>query len=165
MAICSSVGCTVSTCMPLHCCTASSGAQGQLWPVSPHLLLLQPMSKRFSAPCYRKWHVTSLLLLLPCAGMPFSPDFAVTHITQLSGRPDDEQLRAGPTPWGTVLQLPASWAEAVASADLPDEHPLCTAIEVGHTLLWRRAKGQGAVGACADCSLLPPPPATTCQWL
>lgn len=65
-----------------------------------------------------------------CAGLPFNPDFAVTHITQLSSRAGEEELRAGPTPWGTVLELPASWAEAVASAELPDEEPLHTALEV-----------------------------------
>jgi hypothetical protein len=75
-------------------------------------------------------YVHMCYVLVLCAGLPFSPDFAVTHITQLSSRAGDEELRAGPTPWGTVLQLPASWAEAVASAELPDEQPLHTALEV-----------------------------------
>lgn len=65
------------------------------------------------------------------AGLPFSPEFAVTHITQLNSRAGDEVLRAGPTAWGTVLQLPDSWAEAVSSAQLPDEQPLSTTLEVG----------------------------------
>lgn len=44
---------------------------------------------------------------------------------------DDEVLRAGPTCWGTVLQLPDSWVEAVSTAQLPEEQPLRTALEVG----------------------------------
>lgn len=40
-------------------------------------------------------------------------------------------LRAGPTSWGTVLQLPDSWVEAVSTAQLPEEQPLSTALEVG----------------------------------
>lgn len=57
----------------------------------------------------------------------------MTHITQLSSRAGDEELRAGPTPWGTVLQLPDSWVEVVSDAQLPDEQPLSTALEVSHT--------------------------------
>lgn len=66
------------------------------------------------------------------AGLPFNPEFAITHITELPSRAaDGEVLRAGPTSWGTVLQLPDSWVEAVSTAQLPEEQPLSTALEVG----------------------------------
>jgi len=64
------------------------------------------------------------------AGLPFKPEFTVSHITQLSSRSGDEVLRAGPTPWGTVLQLPDSWVEAVRAAQLPQDQPLNTPLEV-----------------------------------
>lgn len=40
-----------------------------------------------------------------------------------------EQMVAGPTPWGTELQLPDSWADAISTAQLPDDQPLHTPIE------------------------------------
>lgn len=70
------------------------------------------------------------LLLVQHTGLPFKPDFAVTHITQLNSREGEEVLRAGPTPWGTVLQLPDSWVEAVRNAELPEDQPLNTPLEV-----------------------------------
>lgn len=64
-------------------------------------------------------------------GLPFNPEFAITHITELPSRAAaDEVLRAGPTSWGTVLQLPDSWVQAVSAAQLPEEQPLSTALEV-----------------------------------
>jgi hypothetical protein len=70
------------------------------------------------------------------AGLPFNPEFAITHITELPSRAAaDEVLRAGPTSWGTVLQLPDSWVQAVSTAQLPEEQPLSTALEVRLSLV------------------------------
>ncbi|KAF8061976.1 ODA7 [Scenedesmus sp. PABB004] len=64
-------------------------------------------------------------------GLPFAPGFHVTHITELaSSRTGPEELVAGPTPWGTELQLPDSWVEAIEAAALPESQPLLTALQV-----------------------------------
>ncbi|KAF6256638.1 hypothetical protein COO60DRAFT_92785 [Scenedesmus sp. NREL 46B-D3] len=64
-------------------------------------------------------------------GLPFCPQFAITHITECGSRkPGNELLVAGPTAWGTELQLPGSWVEAIDAAQLPEEHPLTQPLEV-----------------------------------
>lgn len=42
----------------------------------------------------------------------------------------NEVLVAGPTAWGTELQLPDSWVEAIQAAQLPEEQPLMRPLEV-----------------------------------
>uniref|UniRef100_A0A383WN22 CRAL-TRIO domain-containing protein n=1 Tax=Tetradesmus obliquus TaxID=3088 RepID=A0A383WN22_TETOB len=64
-------------------------------------------------------------------GLPFSPESAITHITECSSRgAGAELLVAGPTAWGTELQLPDSWVEAIQAAQLPEEQPLMQPLEV-----------------------------------
>ena len=47
---------------------------------------------------------------------------------QISG---PESLLSGPTEWGTMLQLPQSWLDAMDEVELPEEDPLLTTLEVG----------------------------------
>eukprot|EP00775_Hariotina_reticulata_P005378 gene5378-5613_t len=64
-------------------------------------------------------------------GLPFSPEFAVTHLTELSSsRTGPEVLVAGPIPWGTDLQLPDSWVRTITTATVPQDQPLHTPLEV-----------------------------------
>jgi hypothetical protein len=68
---------------------------------------------------------------MPSSGLPLSPEFAVTHITALASRSGGPAaLCCGPTPWGTVLQLPDSWVGPVTAAVLPEEDPLGAHLEV-----------------------------------
>jgi hypothetical protein len=46
------------------------------------------------------------------------------------GPAGSELLVAGPTAWGTELQLPDSWVEAIQAAQLPEEQPLMQPLEV-----------------------------------
>jgi hypothetical protein len=56
----------------------------------------------------------------------------------------NELLVAGPTAWGTELQLPDSWVEAIEAAQLPEEQPLMQSLEV-------RAGVGAKVWCCCAC--------------